>query len=79
MAYTALVMSDAGIIQERFRIALELYELGESMLRQRLRREQPGVSDAEIERAIREWLSRRPGASQGDSPGQLVFRPHPAR
>jgi hypothetical protein len=51
----------AGVIQERFRVALELFELGENMLRQRIRREQPDVSDAEVERMIREWLSRRPG------------------
>jgi hypothetical protein len=68
----------AGVIQERFRIALELFELGENMLRQRIRREQPDVSDAEVERMIREWLSRRPGAEHGDSPGRSVPWPRPA-
>lgn len=72
-------VADAGTVEERFRIALELFELGESMLRQRIRREQPGVSDADVERTIREWLSRRPGAEHGDSPGHVAPWPRPPR
>jgi hypothetical protein len=72
-------MADAREVQERFRIALELFELGESMLRQRIRREKPDASDAYIERKIREWLSHRPGAEHGDAPGRPVPWPRRGR
>ncbi len=54
---------------DRFRAALELYEVGENMLRQRLRRERPDASARDIDAAIAAWLQRRPGAEHGDHPG----------
>jgi Rv0078B-related antitoxin len=57
------------------RIALDLFELGEKMLRQSLRRKHPDASEAEIEAAVAEWRLRRPGAELGDAPGRL--RPWP--
>jgi hypothetical protein len=48
---------------------LDLAELGESMLRQRLRREEPDISDAELDARIAEWRSARPGAPVGDADG----------
>jgi hypothetical protein len=44
------------------RTALELFELGEKMLRQTLRRKRPEASEAEIEAAVVAWRLRRPGA-----------------
>jgi len=55
---------------ERIEVALELFDLGVDMMRTRLRREQPGLSDEDIERAVRQWLQRRPGAEAGDSDGR---------
>lgn len=54
---------------DRFRATLELYEVGENILRQRLRRERPGASAEEIDAEIAAWLRRRPGAEHGDHPG----------
>jgi len=53
----------------RLRDALELHDLGERMLRQRLRRERPQITDAELDDAIRRWLRERPGAENGDAAG----------
>jgi hypothetical protein len=53
----------------RLRTAFELYELGEQMLRQRLRREQPEITDAELDAAVGAWLRIRPGAEHGDAIG----------
>lgn len=56
-------------VMENMRMTFELYELAERMMEQKLRRENPGASDAEIEEGIRAWLRRRPGAELGDGPG----------
>lgn len=55
----------------RFQLTLALFEFGEAMLRQRLRRAHPAASAAEIDRMVTEWLQRRPGAEGGDSPGRI--------
>lgn len=54
---------------ERIRAALDLYALGERMFRQRLRNDDPNISESEIDATIAEWLARRPGAEYGDMPG----------
>jgi hypothetical protein len=59
----------ASEVADRFRVALELYEVGENMLRQRLRRERPEASAQDIDVAIAAWLQRRSGAEHGDHPG----------
>jgi len=58
---------DAG---EKLRIALDMFDLGESMMRQKLRRTYPSASEAEIEARVWAWLSERPGAEHGDAPGR---------
>jgi hypothetical protein len=68
-------MRHSGDVIRRMRVTLDLFELGETMLRQRLRREKPAASDDEVEAAVREWRTRRPGAELGDAPGRL--RPWP--
>jgi hypothetical protein len=59
----------------RLLLAFELYEAGESMMRQSLRRRYPGASDAEIEQRLVEWLLTRPGAEFGDAEGRPVEWP----
>jgi hypothetical protein len=52
------------------RTALDLYEVAETLVRQRLRRERPGASEDEIEQQVGAWRVARPGAEDGDAPGR---------
>jgi hypothetical protein len=63
-------MADSSAAARRFRLALDMYELGERMVRQRLRREHPAADDRTIERLVGEWLRDRPGARDGDAVGR---------
>jgi hypothetical protein len=63
------------LIAARFQTTLALFEMAEAMLRQKLRREYPEASEAEIEAHVREWLERRPGAEHGDGVGRSVAWP----
>ncbi len=56
------------------RAAIEMYEVGEAMMRQRLRREHPLAGEVQIEAEIDAWLRRRPGAEHGDFPGPRSTR-----
>lgn len=58
----------------RLLTALELFELGEQLMRTRLRREHPEWGDEELDAAIRRWLHDRPGAPIGDHPGPASTR-----
>jgi hypothetical protein len=64
--------SERAAIAERFQTALALFELGERMLRQRLRRRHPKASDAQIDESVEAWLRHRPGAEDGDAEGRSV-------
>jgi len=55
---------------EKLRTALEMFGLGESIWREKLRRTYPAASAAEIESKVWEWLAKRPGAEHGDAPGR---------
>ncbi len=59
---------------DRLRLALDLYEAGEAMLRGRLRREHPDDDEAALDRRVTEWRLRRPGAEFGDYPGPASDR-----
>jgi hypothetical protein len=59
-------------IQRRFQQALDLYELAEAMVRQRLKRENPDADEAFIEAGVIAWRLHRPGAENGDAPGRVV-------
>lgn len=59
----------------RLRVALELFETGVEMKRQKLRRDHPGLSEHEIEARVAAWLRERPGAEFGDCAGRLVALP----
>ena len=52
------------------RTALDMFGLGESIMRQNLRRAFPAASEAEIEAKLWLWLSQHPGAKDGDAPGR---------
>lgn len=69
--------SEPNSVARRMRVTLDLFELGEKMLRQRLRRERPTASDVEILEAIRAWRTKRPGAELGDAPGRRREWPTP--
>lgn len=55
-------------------MALDMYEVGESMQRTRLRRLSPAATSEEIEAELRVWLRTRPGAEHGDFPGPPSHR-----
>jgi len=63
----------------RLRLALDLFETGEALMRQRLRQEHPALTEAEIEARLLEWLRDRPGAEFGDAAGRPVPWPRPSR
>ena len=56
---------------EKLRIALEMFGLGESIMRQNLWRTYPAASETEIDAKVWMWLSERPGASPGGAPGNV--------
>lgn len=57
---------------ERLRLAFDLYEAGEEMMRLNLRRRHPQASPSEIEALVQAWLMERPGAERGDAAGISV-------
>ena len=59
-----------GDAAARLRAAIEMHELAERMMRQRLRRERPQISASELESQIGAWLRDRPGAEHGDAAGR---------
>lgn len=55
---------------QRLRIALDLFEFGVDMMRQKLRREAPDATEDEIQTRLVAWLQERPGAEFGDGAGR---------
>ena len=45
---------------DRMRSALEMHELGVQLYRQRMRREHPGASQADLDGLVRAWLTAPP-------------------
>jgi hypothetical protein len=64
---------------DRVSLALELYALGEAMMRQRMIRESPTLPPAEIESRLVQWLEERPGAASGDTIGRACVWPRTAK
>lgn len=54
-------------ILARMKIAFDLYETAEVMMRQNLRRRHPKAGEAEIERLFAAWLRRRPAGALGEA------------
>ncbi len=61
---------DGAAAAARFKLALDLCEAGEAMMRETLRRRNPAADEATIERLLGEWLRDRPGAPHGDGEGR---------
>jgi hypothetical protein len=76
MAKTA---QDAAAVAERMRLTFDLYATGEALMRQRICREHPGLSPAEVEARLVAWLQTRPGAEHGDAEGQPGTWPRTSR
>jgi Rv0078B-related antitoxin len=58
----------------RLRLAVDMFEFGVAMQRQRLRREHPGADDSEIDDLVNAWLLDRPGAPDGDCAPSVSHR-----
>jgi hypothetical protein len=61
----------ARAVLQRLRLAFELYDLAEWMMRTRLARTVP---PDEVEAALDRWRMDRPGAPDGDGPGRGWWR-----
>jgi len=61
---------DATELAARLRFALDLFGAAEELFRRRIRRENPSVTDDELESLVASWLSDRSGAPNGDAPGR---------
>ncbi|KAB2958498.1 MAG: hypothetical protein F9K16_13290 [Thermoanaerobaculia bacterium] len=61
--------------ESRIQLVFELVEDGIAVTRERLRRELPDVSPAEIERRIEAWLASRTQAPLGDAEGRPMRWP----
>ena len=59
----------------RLRMALDLFETGVEMMRQKLRRDDPSLADHEVEARLGSWLRERPGAEFGDAIGRRAAWP----
>ncbi len=55
-------------VLKRAEAAFDLYETGQIIMRQNLRRRHPDLDGAEIEQRLAEWNHRRPGAEHGAGP-----------
>lgn len=71
------VATDLQAAARRLRLALDLYETGVAMMKQKFRREHPDFSDSEIEARLAAWLLERPGAEFGDASGRPAPWPRP--
>ena len=56
-------------VAEKFRITCELRDMGIAMMRQKFRRENPSISESEVDELLRRWINDRPGARYGDVSG----------
>ena len=63
-------MSSDALCSDRLNVALDLAEVAEEMLAQRLRREHPEPSEDDIHQRLRAWYENRPGARFGDAEGR---------
>jgi hypothetical protein len=59
---------------EGIETALQLFDLAVDLFRSRLRRERPGITDDELDEAVRSWVQTRPGAELGDGVGRVSTR-----
>jgi len=62
-------------LARRLRVTFELFQAGVDMMRQKIRRENPTLAEAEVDRRLLVWLHTRPGAEHGDGEGVPVEWP----
>ncbi|NJL26728.1 MAG: hypothetical protein HC897_02065 [Thermoanaerobaculia bacterium] len=55
-------------IKERLQAVLDLYETAEEMMRMKIRRRNPSLSDEEVEQQLIRWLEKRPDFAVGSEP-----------
>jgi len=65
------VICDPAVLK-RMEVTFDLCETAEVIMRQNLRRRNPGLDAAGIERLLIEWRHRRPGAEHGDAVGRPI-------
>lgn len=65
-------MASSPTVARTFRLTLDLFDAGIQLMRQNLRRADPGANERDIDRKLGSWLRERPGAEHGDSPGRIV-------
>lgn len=70
-------MQTTVAMRARYRLALDLFEAAEEIMRQNLRRRFPEAGPDEIEARLVAWLHERPGAESGDAVGRSVSWPRP--
>jgi hypothetical protein len=58
----------------RVRMAFDLNEAAEAIMRQNLRRRFPRESERQVEQRLLAWLRDRPGAEHGDAGGAVRAR-----
>jgi hypothetical protein len=71
--------ADLQAAARRLQLAFDLFRTGEDMMREKLRREHPGLSAREVEARLVAWLHTRPGAEYGDAAGRPVPWPRRSR
>ncbi len=59
-------------VTQRMRATFDLFQTGQIMMRQNLRRRYPDLDDEEIDRRLEVWRRQRPGAENGDGVGRPV-------
>lgn len=57
-------------VQTRFRVALDLHDVGVRIMRQNIRRRFPDASEDDVTERLKAWLRERPGAEHGDGVGR---------
>jgi Rv0078B-related antitoxin len=60
---------------QKLRIALDLADLAERMMLQKLRRQHPEATESELDARLQSWMRTRPGAEHGDCVGRPVAWP----
>lgn len=56
----------------KLRLALDLFDSGEAIMRQNLRRAHPNETAAQIESRLETWIHSRPQAPHGDGVGRPI-------
>lgn len=59
---------------DRLRLAIDMHDVGLRMYRQRMRREHPRATEAEIDARVQHWLTDRADSRFGDCPGRRSNR-----